>query len=51
MSEILQIEQVFTNVTKGQVAKPGDWQKAFGTEDINKVIEEVSFHTSLFLRY
>lgn len=41
LSEILQIEQVFTNVPKGQVAKKEDWQKAFNTEDINKVIEEV----------
>jgi ribosome maturation protein SDO1 len=28
-------------VPKGQVAKKEDWQKAFGTDDINKVIEEV----------
>ncbi|GFZ48842.1 Ribosome maturation protein sdo1 [Saitozyma sp. JCM 24511] len=41
LSEILQIEQVFTNVPKGQVAKKEDWQKAFNTEDINKVIEEI----------
>jgi ribosome maturation protein SDO1 len=33
---------VFTNVPKGQVAKKDDWAKAFGTEDMNKVIEEVS---------
>jgi ribosome maturation protein SDO1 len=38
---VLQIEQVFTNVPKGQVAKKEDWQKAFNTDDINKVIEEV----------
>lgn len=38
---MLQIEQVFTNVPKGQVAKKDDWSKAFNTEDMNKVIEEV----------
>ncbi|WWD20003.1 SBDS family rRNA metabolism protein [Kwoniella shandongensis] len=41
LSEILQIEQVFTNVPKGQVAKKEDWQKCFATDDINKVIEEI----------
>jgi ribosome maturation protein Sdo1 len=41
LSEVLQIEQVFTNVPKGLVAKKEDWQKAFNTDDINKVIEEV----------
>jgi len=41
LSEILQIEQVFTNVPKGQVAKKEDWEKAFGTEDMGKAIEEV----------
>lgn len=42
LSEVLQIEQVFTNVPKGQAAKKEDWTKAFGTDDMNKVIEEVS---------
>ena len=42
MSEVLQIEQVFTNVPKGLVAKKEDWVKAFNTDDMNKVIEEVS---------
>jgi ribosome maturation protein Sdo1 len=41
LSEILQIEQVFTNVSKGQVAKKEDWEKAFVTTDLNKAIEEV----------
>ncbi|KAL7422921.1 hypothetical protein Q5752_002218 [Cryptotrichosporon argae] len=41
LSEVLQIEQVFSNVPKGQVAKKEDWAKAFATEDINKVIEEI----------
>jgi len=38
---VLQIEQVFTNVPKGLVAKKEDWTKAFNTDDMNKVIEEV----------
>ena len=41
LSEILQIEQVFTNVPKGLVAKKEDWEKAFGTEDMGKAVEEV----------
>ncbi|RSH77822.1 uncharacterized protein EHS24_002882 [Apiotrichum porosum] len=41
LSEVLQIEQVFTNVPKGQAAKKEDWTKAFGTDDMNKVIEEI----------
>lgn len=44
LSEVLQIEQVFTNVPKGQVAKKDDWVKAFGTDVIDKVIEEVSLN-------
>lgn len=38
---MLQIEQIFTNVPKGQVAKKDDWSKAFKNEDMDKVIEEV----------
>ncbi|KAL1409077.1 hypothetical protein Q8F55_005901 [Vanrija albida] len=41
LSEVLQIEQIFTNVPKGQVAKRDDWTKAFGSDDMNKVIEEI----------
>jgi ribosome maturation protein SDO1 len=41
LSEVLQIEQVFTNVPKGQVSKREDWEKAFNVTDVNKVIEEV----------
>ena len=44
---MLQIEQVFTNVPKGQVARKEDWEKAFNTSDINKVIEEVSLAPQL----
>lgn len=42
LSEVLQIEQIFTNVPKGQVAKRDDWTKAFKEDNMDKVIEEVS---------
>ncbi|BEI85153.1 hypothetical protein CcaverHIS002_0505540 [Cutaneotrichosporon cavernicola] len=41
LSEVLQIEQIFTNVPKGQVAKKDDWTKAFKNEDMDAVIEEI----------
>ncbi|WVO18400.1 SBDS family rRNA metabolism protein [Cryptococcus depauperatus] len=41
LSEVLQIEQVFTNVPKGLVAKKEEWTKCFGTDDMSKVIEEI----------
>jgi ribosome maturation protein SDO1 len=41
LSEILQIEQVFSNVSKGAVAKREDWEKAFNTTEMSKVVEEV----------
>jgi len=41
LSEILQIEQVFSNVSKGAVAKKEDWEKAFNTTELSKVVEEV----------
>jgi ribosome maturation protein SDO1 len=51
LSEILQIEQVFTNVSKGQVAKKEDWEKAFNMTDVNKVIEEVRLPAQLRVRH
>lgn len=42
LSEVIQIEQIFTNVPKGQVAKKDDWTKAFGSDNLDKVLEEVS---------
>jgi ribosome maturation protein SDO1 len=41
LSEVLQTERIFTNVSKGQFAKAKDLEKAFGTKDeeeISKVI-------------
>ena len=43
LSEVLQAERIFTNVSKGQFAKSADLKKAFGTTDeeaIAKVILE-----------
>ena len=39
LGEVLQIRQIFTNVSKGQFAKKEDVIKAFELEDIDKVIE------------
>ncbi|XP_076066014.1 SBDS ribosome maturation factor [Oratosquilla oratoria] len=37
LDEVLQIQQVFTNVSKGQVAKKEDLIKCFGTEDHKQI--------------
>ena len=41
LDEVLQTNQVFSNVSKGQVAKKDDLVKAYGTDDIDKVCIEV----------
>lgn len=41
LDDVLQISNVFTNVSKGEVAKSGDLQKAFGTTDISEIVKEV----------
>jgi len=41
LDDVLQISNVFTNVSKGEVAKSGDLQKAFGTTDINEIVKEI----------
>lgn len=38
---MLQISQVFTNVSKGQAAPHADLKKAFGTTDIQEVVKEI----------
>lgn len=38
---MVQIDNVFTNVSKGAVAPSDDLQKAFGTTDVQKVLLEV----------
>jgi ribosome maturation protein Sdo1 len=42
LDDVLQISNVFTNVSKGEVAKSNDLQKAFGTSTVDKVVSEVS---------
>ena len=37
----MQIENVFVNVSKGQVAPADDLQKAFGTTEIPKILQEI----------
>lgn len=41
MDEVLQTHTVFTNVSKGQVAKKEELIKCFGTDDQTKVCLEV----------
>ena len=41
IDDVLQISNVFTNVSKGEVAKSGDLQKAFGTTEIGEIVKEV----------
>ena len=36
IDEVVQTQQVFTNVSKGQLAKKEDLQRAFGTDDVEK---------------
>ncbi|ODV93603.1 hypothetical protein PACTADRAFT_35363 [Pachysolen tannophilus NRRL Y-2460] len=41
LDEVLQIPQVFLNVSKGSVAPNDDLEKAFGTTDTNKIVMEI----------
>lgn len=41
LSEVIQIESVFTNVSKGAVASSDDLQKAFGTSDVQEVMMQI----------
>ena len=41
LDEVVQIENVFLNVSKGQVASKDDLQKAFGTSDATEVLLEI----------
>jgi ribosome maturation protein Sdo1 len=42
LGEELQIQNVFTNVSKGVVAKKDELKECFGTEDLQKVLLEVT---------
>lgn len=41
LDDVLQIANVFINVSKGEVAKTQDLQKAFGTTDRDTIVKEV----------
>ncbi len=51
LDDVLQISNVFTNVSKGEVAKSGDLQKAFGTTHINEIVKEVGRSASRFFAH
>lgn len=42
LDDVLQISNVFVNVSKGEVAKAGDLKKSFGTDNVQTVVKEVS---------
>ena len=42
LDDVMQIENVFVNVSKGELAKHQDLQKAFGTTDTDVIVREVS---------
>ncbi|PBK77589.1 Shwachman-Bodian-diamond syndrome protein [Armillaria solidipes] len=41
LDDVLQISNVFVNVSKGEVAKHGDLKKCFGTTDIPDIVTEI----------
>ncbi|GCF01629.1 guanine nucleotide exchange factor sdo1 [Zygosaccharomyces mellis] len=41
LEEVLQVHQVFTNVSKGDTASKEDLQKCFGTTDQDSIIKEI----------
>jgi Shwachman-Bodian-Diamond syndrome (SBDS) protein len=41
LDEVLQISNVFMNVSKGEVAKSNDLKKSFGTDDRHTIAREV----------
>ncbi|KAF8238436.1 Shwachman-Bodian-diamond syndrome protein [Tricholoma matsutake] len=41
LDDVLQIENVFVNVSKGEVAKAGDLQKAFGTTEVSGIVKDI----------
>ncbi|XP_053674973.1 ribosome maturation protein SBDS [Anopheles nili] len=41
LDEVLQTAAVFSNVSKGEIAKKDELQKAFGTDDLPKICQEI----------
>ena len=46
LDDVLQINNVFTNVSKGEVAKHDDLRKAFGKMDTDDIVKEVCDSTT-----
>jgi ribosome maturation protein SDO1 len=46
MDNVLQTQQVFLNVSKGQVAGKEELKKAFKTENVTDIILEVNINAS-----
>ena len=46
LDDVLQINNVFTNVSKGEVAKHDDLRKAFGKMDADDIVKEVCDSTT-----
>lgn len=42
LDDVLQIANVYLNVSKGELAKSQDLQKAFGTTGLDTIVKEVS---------
>ncbi|KAJ7226086.1 SBDS protein C-terminal domain-containing protein [Mycena pura] len=41
LDDVLQISNVFMNVSKGELAKTNDLQKAFGKSDVEEIVKEI----------
>jgi ribosome maturation protein Sdo1 len=41
LDDVMQISNVFMNVSKGEVAKSGDLEKAFGKTNVAEIVKEV----------
>ena len=48
LDDVLQISNVFVNVSKGEAAKSGDLQKAFGKLELGDIVKEVGILLSPF---
>ena len=51
LDDVMQISNVFINVSKGEVAKSDDLQKAFGTTKVNDIVKEVRGYSPSFRTY
>jgi Shwachman-Bodian-Diamond syndrome (SBDS) protein len=49
LDEVMQISNVFMNVSKGQVASSEDLKKAFAKTDVNEIVKEVGYLIVYFL--